>query len=116
LGLFEDQITSDQMPPGIMHPQSIWNNIWNAQMLLIILVLSIAVPYRIAFEDIAPTGWFYTDTVIDFLFIIDLILNFFTAVENDHGEIIVERKKIAIIYFKSWFIIDLSSSMPITLI
>jgi len=85
-------------------------------MLIIIIILSISVPYRIAFEDIAPPFWFYTDTALDFLFIIDMILNFFSAIENDHGEITVDRKKIALIYLKSWFFIDLTSSIPITLI
>jgi Ion transport protein len=104
------------MPPGIIHPQSFWKTVWNAQMLIIIIFLSISVPYRIAFEDIAPPAWFYTDTVLDFLFIIDMILNFFTAIENDNGDITIDRKRIAIIYLKSWFMIDLTSSIPITLI
>ena len=116
LGLFEDQITSDQMPPGIIHPQSFWKTIWNAAMLIVIIFLSISVPYRIAFEDMAPLYWVYIDTVLDFLFIIDMILNFFTAIENDNGDIIIDRKKIALLYLYSWFMIDLTSSIPITLI
>ena len=98
LGLFEDQITIDQMPPGIIHPQSISKTIWNAVMMIVIIFLSISVPYRIAFEDIAPPAWVYTDTVLDFLFIIDMILNFFSAIENDNGDIIIDRKKIALRY------------------
>lgn len=85
-------------------------------MLFIIIFLSITVPYRIAFEDVAPPAWFYTDTVLDFLFIIDLILNFFSAIENDNGEVIVDHKKIALLYLRGWFLIDLTSSIPITLI
>jgi hypothetical protein len=85
-------------------------------MLVIIVFLSISVPYRIAFEDVAPPPWFYADTVLDFLFIIDMILNFFTAIENDNGEIIIERKRIILTYIKGWFLIDLSSSIPISLI
>jgi len=45
-----------------------------------------------------------------------MILNFFTAIENDNGEVTVDRKKIALIYFKGWFLVDLTSSVPITLI
>jgi hypothetical protein len=116
LGLFEDQITSDQMPPGIIHPQSLWKTIWNAVMLVVIISLSISVPYRIAFEEVALPAWVYIDTALDFLFIIDMILNFFTALENDNGDIIIDRKKIALLYLYSWFLIDLTSSIPITLI
>ena len=85
-------------------------------MLVMIISLSISVPYRIAFEDVAPPTWVYIDTVLDFLFIIDMILNFFTAIENDNGDIIIDRKKIALRYLQSWFMIDLTSSIPITLI
>jgi len=104
------------MPPGIIHPQSPLKTLWNFFMLVIIIFLSVTVPYRIAFEDVAPPPWFYTDTILDFLFIIDLGLNFFSAIENDNGEIIVEHKKIAMIYLKGWFLIDVTSSIPITLI
>ena len=57
-------------------------------MMIVIIFLSISVPYRIAFEDIAPPAWVYTDTV----------LNFFSAIENDNGDIIIDRKKIALRY------------------
>ena len=63
-----------------------------------------------------PLPWVISDSVLDFLFIIDMILNFFTAIENDNGEVTVDRKKIALIYFKGWFLVDLTSSVPITLI
>jgi hypothetical protein len=61
-------------------------------MLTFIVVLSITVPYRIAFEDETPIGWFYVDTILDFLFIIDMSFNFFTAIETDGGDVIVEYK------------------------
>lgn len=114
--LVDDNLLNEQMPNGIIHPQSFWKTIWNITMLVFIIFLSISVPYRIAFEDITPTGWFYADTVLDFLFIIDMSLNFFTAIETVNGEIIVEHKMIAIKYLKSWFFIDLSSSIPVSLI
>ena len=61
-------------------------------MLIIIVFLSVSVPYRIAFEDVTPLEWLYADTVVDFLFIIDMSLNFFTAIEMDSGEIIGDRR------------------------
>ena len=61
-------------------------------MLILIIFLSISVPYRIAFEDIAPPVWVYTDSFLDLIFIIDMILNFFTAIESETGEITIDRK------------------------
>ncbi len=89
--LADENLLNEQMPKGIIHPQSFWKTIWNITMLVFIVFLSISVPYRIAFEDVTPIGWFYTDTILDFLFIIDMSLNFFTAIETDNGEIIVEH-------------------------
>ena len=56
------------------------------------------------------------DLVIDFLFIFDISLNFFTAIEDDNGELITNHKTIILAYIKSWFLIDILSSVPISLI
>ena len=61
-------------------------------MLIIFVFLAITVPYRIAFEDVTPIEWLYLDTMIDFLFIFDMTLNFFTALEMDSGEVIGDRR------------------------
>jgi hypothetical protein len=61
-------------------------------MLIIIIFLAVTVPYRIAFEDVTPIEWIYLDTLIDFFFIIDMSLNFFTAIEMDSGEVIGDKR------------------------
>lgn len=73
-------------------------------------------PYRIPFEEVTPPAWFYIDVITDFLFLIDVFLNFITAVENDNGELCIDRAQIVGSYIKSWFLIDVTSSIPITLI
>lgn len=86
-------------------------------MLLLIVFLSLTVPYRIPFEDVTPPLWLYMDITIDFLFIFDVFMNFFTAIEDeDNGELITSRHKIVMAYVKSWFLIDAMSSVPISLI
>ena len=60
--------------------------------------------------------WQYSDIAIDFLFEVDLVMNFFTAYEDENGELIISRIKIAKAYLKSWFLLDLMSSVPISLI
>jgi len=46
---------------------------------------------------------------------IDIVVNFITVLENDVGELITDRKKIAIAYLKGWFWIDFISCAPIDL-
>ena len=113
---FDEELVYEEMPSCILHPGSKWKTIWNLMMMLIIVEIALVVPYRIPFEDVTPPGWFYIDVITDFLFIIDVFLNFITAIENDNGEICTDRVKIIVSYMRSWFLIDLSSSIPITLI
>lgn len=58
-----------------------------------------------------------SDIISDLIFLIDLPLNFiFIEVDKNSGELILDRKKIAIMYFKSWFLFDAVSSFPVNLI
>ena len=56
------------------------------------------------------------DMFTDVVFIIDIILNFFFVEEDVNGEMIIDQKKIAITYFRTWFFIDLIASIPVTFI
>ena len=106
----------DNLPRCIIHPQSPYKTVWNIIVLFMIIFISITVPYRIPFEDNTPPEWLYMDLVIDFLFIFDISLNFFTAIEDDNGELISDHGTIVKAYLKSWFLIDIASSIPISLI
>ena len=59
---------------------------------------------------------FIFDMFTDVVFIIDIILNFFFVEEDVNGEMIIDQKKIAITYFRTWFFIDLVASIPVTFI
>jgi len=56
------------------------------------------------------------DYIMDSLFLVDIVVNFITLLENDMGELISDRKKIALIYLKGWFWIDFVSCAPVELI
>jgi hypothetical protein len=90
--MIDEQLVNESLPTCVIHPQALWKTIWNVAMLILIVFLAITVPYRIAFEDVTPIEWLYVDTFIDFFFIIDMTLNFFTALEMDTGEIIGDRR------------------------
>jgi hypothetical protein len=104
------------MPKLVINPVSVWKTVWNIAILLLILFMGVTVPYRIPFEDQTPEEWVNLDIVIDSIFILDVILNFFTAFEDETGEIITNKKLIVINYMKGWFLLDVVSSVPITLI
>ena len=58
-----------------------------------------------------------SDVISDLVFLIDLPLNFiFIEIDKSSGELILDRKRIARLYLKSWFIFDAVGSIPVNLI
>ena len=56
------------------------------------------------------------DVLTDVCFILDLIVNFFTAYVDDWGSLITDHKLIAQNYFSKWFWIDLPACLPFELV
>ena len=53
------------------------------------------------------------DLIADLCFILDIFLSFLAVEEDVNGELIIDRKTIAIRYLKGWFTIDMISSFPV---
>jgi hypothetical protein len=49
---------------------------------------------------------------IDFVFILDILISFFIAYEDKELNLEIRVKYIAVKYLKSWFMLDVCSSMP----
>ena len=52
---------------------------WELFVMLLLLATFVFTPYKIAFVDDDSTYWNLLDSAIDFLFVIDIVLNFFMA-------------------------------------
>ena len=86
-------------------------------MLLILLVISIIVPYRLAFSNQDPIGWLLFYIITDTFFLVDIILTFLTSLyEPDTGIEIVDKRFIARRYLKGWFWIDFIAILPLDMI
>ena len=88
-------------------------------MLIVIILIYTAtvMPYKLAFiENYKDDTWLFIDTVIDFLFFFDIIVNFNTPIVYDEKTIEYSRKIIFKQYFFSWFFVDLFASIPMDLI
>lgn len=77
---------------------------------------AIIVPYRTAFVDETTTGWFYLEIFLDALFVVDLFVNFMSAVEINDEEVDIRFKAIAKNYMKGWFFLDLLACLPFQLL
>lgn len=87
---------------------------WNILIALLLIYTGMAVPVRVAFYDIASPVFIVFELFVDFCFIADIVLTFFTAYEKN-GFVEVRHKQLAMNYLKSWFWIDLISSIPFQL-
>ncbi|PAA78002.1 hypothetical protein BOX15_Mlig029388g1 [Macrostomum lignano] len=121
-----------QSPEGhrciILH-YSPFKSVWDWFILVLVIYTSISTPYVAAFLldnnqkrklrqqyelNIDPvTG---IDIIIDIMFIIDIIINFRTTYVNKNDEVVTHPGRIAVHYFKGWFLIDVVSAIPFDLL
>ena len=53
---------------------------------------------------------------VDVMFIIDILINFRTTFVNVNDEVVSHPAKIAVHYFRGWFLIDLMAAIPFDLV
>lgn len=53
---------------------------------------------------------------VDVMFIIDILINFRTTFVNSNDEVVSHPGKIAVHYFRGWFLIDLVAAIPFDLL
>ncbi|GAU95370.1 hypothetical protein RvY_06999 [Ramazzottius varieornatus] len=101
-------------PPHIILHYTSFKTTWDWMILFLTFYTSIMVPYNVAFEfktsDSIPT--LATDSIVDIVFFIDIILNFHTTFVGPTGGIVSDPKIIRRTYLKSWFLIDLLACLP----
>ncbi|XP_014669392.1 PREDICTED: potassium/sodium hyperpolarization-activated cyclic nucleotide-gated channel 1-like [Priapulus caudatus] len=100
----------------IIHPLSNFRFYWDLTMLVLLVANLIILPVAIAFfNDDLSARWVVFNIMADTIFIIDILVNFRTGVMSPEtaDQVILEPRAIAQQYLKTWFSLDLISSMPI---
>ncbi|KAL3313995.1 Potassium voltage-gated channel subfamily H member 7 [Cichlidogyrus casuarinus] len=85
-------------------------------MLILLILNLITLPVGIAFFNEDPNQfWTCFNAISDTIFFLDIFVNFRTGIiKNDYAdEIVLNPREIAIHYLRTWFILDLISSLPI---
>ncbi|XP_033110685.1 potassium/sodium hyperpolarization-activated cyclic nucleotide-gated channel 1-like [Anneissia japonica] len=100
----------------IIHPCSTLRVNWDFLMIITLVINLITIPVSITFFKQEEIGlqWIIINCVSDTLFITDIFFNFRTGILNhDSNELVIlQPKLIAKHYFRTWFFLDLISSMP----
>ena len=91
---------------------------WDIWISLVLLITCFQTPLNFAFqEELDSYTWLIVVTyVIDLLFLIDIVINFNSAIQLDGIEMIDDRKTISKNYLTGWFLIDFLSILPFELI
>jgi hypothetical protein len=95
----------------ILH-YSPFRELWDWLIILLCIYAAIIVPYNITFK---MEGIIILDLVIDLIFFIDIVMNFRTTYVTESGKLVVNQKDIALLYLKTWFVIDFISFIPLEL-
>ncbi|KAG7466900.1 hypothetical protein MATL_G00147270 [Megalops atlanticus] len=102
--------------------------VWDWLILLLVIYTAIFTPYSAAFllndrEEQKRRECGYScnplnmvDLIVDIMFIIDILINFRTTYVNLNEEVVSHPAKIAIHYFKGWFLIDMVAAIPFDLL
>lgn len=103
----------------VLHPHSTIRAIWDGWILLLLTALALILPVHISFSVASSVEIVRIENAIflaiDGVFILDVLLNFRTAVwAGDQGEGVLKwkRRQIAVSYLHTWFLVDLLSSIP----
>lgn len=113
---FEFILQEDPIPACyIIMPDSIVKMIWSIIMIFLLFYTATFVPFRTAFIDDVSKEFEYFEYVVDFLFLMDLFINFVSAYVDADRKKETRVKIIAINYIKTWFFLDLLACIPFQL-
>ncbi|XP_056149858.1 potassium voltage-gated channel subfamily H member 6-like [Lampris incognitus] len=102
--------------------------VWDWVILLLVIYTAIFTPYSATFllsdqEEAAMQTCGYScsplnvvDFIVDIMFIVDIIINFRTTYVNSNDEVVSQSARIAVHYFKGWFLIDMVAAIPFDLL
>ncbi|XP_057680956.1 potassium voltage-gated channel subfamily H member 7-like isoform X1 [Corythoichthys intestinalis] len=124
----EYKLQSQRMDKCTILHYSPFKAVWDWLILLLVIYTAIFTPYSAAFllNDIeeqkrrecgyscSPLN--VVDLMVDIMFIVDILINFRTTYVNNNEEVVSHPGKIAIHYFKGWFLIDMVAAIPFDLL
>lgn len=93
-------------------------SLWDMGVGFLVVIIAILAPYETAFMHPKLDLLFCFNRFVDVVFIIDMTLQFLTAVPDPDnlGHNLKNFSDIAIVYLKGWFLIDLLSIAPVDIV
>ena len=117
----DDMIFVNKRESSVIYPDNLFFTYWSILMFFLIIYVAFWMPIQVSFLTAKTSNFLnldiqeYIDYGVDFLFLIDLIINFFTAIEKEqNGNLIyiTKKKLIAKNYLEGWFWVDFIALLP----
>jgi hypothetical protein len=124
----EYKLQAPRIHRGTILHYSPFKAVWDWLILLLVIYTAVFTPYSAAFllsdQDESQRGACgYTcspltvvDLIVDIMFVVDIVINFRTTYVNTNDEVVSHPRRIAIHYFKGWFLIDMVAAIPFDLL
>ncbi|KAM4843318.1 voltage-gated inwardly rectifying potassium channel KCNH6 isoform 2-T2 [Thomomys bottae] len=124
----EYKLQAPRIHRGTILHYSPFKAVWDWLILLLVIYTAVFTPYSAAFllsgQDESQRGACgYTcspltvvDLIVDIMFVVDIVINFRTTYVNTNDEVVSHPRRIAVHYFKGWFLIDMVAAIPFDLL
>ena len=102
---------------GLINPRSAYVGYWDLLTGLALIYTATVTPFEVCLG--MPTSLnalFVVNQVINLIFVIDIVVQFFLPVPDKNGEFIRNRQVLAKRYLKTWFSVDVISILPIDIV
>lgn len=110
-GLSESSIKVFKRKKYLLYEDSVILTTWTYLLVLLFIYTAIFLPFRISFIQNDSAGLNALDIIVNLMFIVDIILTFFTTYV--HKGVIVEDIKLIILkYTQTWLALDILSVIP----
>ena len=111
---FETGNQKDKLPWYTFHHDSRGRMIWDILIILFALWNCIYIPIDVAFKPDKGVGMIISDSIIDILFAVDVVVNFMTTYINPKTGVVVNNltRIVKNYVFRGRFFIDLLASIP----
>ena len=86
------QVIQVPKPWYMISPSVIWKVMWDWAVIVLVIYNTVFIPFNFAFDPLAFAESF--DLVVDAIFAVDMVLNFFTCVERTRGTLIIDIKTV----------------------
>lgn len=99
----------------IIRHDSLFRMAWDMIIMVLLFIVFISLPFTFGFGSEASEEMPWLDTserVFDVMFLLDILLNFRTTYIDDNEVFVTNGKQMACHYLRTWFTLDLASSVP----